>query len=143
MKKAVSVFCLSLLFVCTAIVSFVYGRQSLPGYILEHESDIARQRTGMHGGLGMTTGYAFFEKTPGLKLNFKKRILPPGASIGYHLQSIDEIYYVLSGTGTMQMNGETFPVKQGDAVLTRPGNSHGLLQTGKEDLVIFINYGVD
>lgn len=28
----------------------------------------------------------------------------------------------------------------GDAILTRPGSSHGLKQTGKEDLVIIINY---
>jgi mannose-6-phosphate isomerase-like protein (cupin superfamily) len=40
----------------------------------------------------------------------------------------------------MQMNGKTFPVKAGDAILTRPGSSHGLKQTGNDDLVIIINY---
>ena len=47
---------------------------------------------------------------------------------------------MLSGTGVMQMNGAEFPVKPGDAVLTRPGSSHGIKQTGREDLVLIINY---
>jgi mannose-6-phosphate isomerase-like protein (cupin superfamily) len=38
------------------------------------------------------------------------------------------------------MNGSSFTVQAGDAILTRPGSSHGLRQTGKEDLVIIINY---
>ena len=28
----------------------------------------------------------------------------------------------------------------GDAIFTRPGSSHGVKQTGDEDLVIMINY---
>ncbi len=31
-------------------------------------------------------------------------------------------------------------MKPGDAILTRPGASHGLKQVGDEDLVILINY---
>jgi mannose-6-phosphate isomerase-like protein (cupin superfamily) len=33
----------------------------------------------------------------------------------------------------MKMNGKTFTVQQGDALLTRPGSSHGLTQKGKEE----------
>lgn len=40
------------------------------------------------------------------------------------------------------MNDSSFTVQAGDAILTRPGSSHGLQQTGKEDLVIIINYEV-
>jgi mannose-6-phosphate isomerase-like protein (cupin superfamily) len=40
----------------------------------------------------------------------------------------------------MQMNGMEFPVKPGDAILTRPGSSHGLKQTGKDDLTLIIVY---
>jgi len=38
----------------------------------------------------------------------------------------------------MQRNGEEFPVKPGDAIFTRPGSSHGLKQTGKDDLMLII-----
>ena len=49
---------------------------------------------------------------------------------------------MLSGTGMMKMNGDRFAVKAGDAVLTRPGSSHGLQQTGADSLVVIINYPV-
>ena len=111
-----------------------------PGFILEHEKDIAREQPGPHNGGGLSTAYSFFANAPGFKLAFRKRALHQGAAIGYHLQKEDEIYYVLSGTGEMEMNGKSFPVTAGDAILTRPGSSHGLKQTGKDDLVIFIVY---
>ena len=111
------------------------------GYILENEEDVKRQEKAPHGGPGMSTAYGFFEKaTPPFKIAFRKRVLHPGAAIGYHLQKEDEVYYILSGTGIMQMNGKEFPVKAGDGILTRPGSSHGLKQTGNEDLVLMINY---
>ena len=57
-----------------------------------------------------------------------------------HEQKEDEIYYVLSGRGQMTVDGKAFEMKPGDAILTRPGTSHGLKQVGDEDLVILINY---
>jgi mannose-6-phosphate isomerase-like protein (cupin superfamily) len=110
------------------------------GYVFEQDAGVAKSGPAPHQGPGRSTGYSFFEKAPGFKLAFRKRVLHPGAAIGYHLQKEDEVYYILSGTGVMQMNGGEFPVKEGDAILTRPGSSHGLKQTGKEDLVLIINY---
>ena len=133
----------SIILILLLAASFVFGRKYQEhGYIVERETEIAKQEPGTHNGTGTTIGHSFFKDVPNLKLAFKKRIMKPGSSIGYHLQKEDEIYYILSGTGTMQMNDKTFPVKAGDAVLTRPGNSHGLIQTGTEDLVIMINYEV-
>jgi mannose-6-phosphate isomerase-like protein (cupin superfamily) len=40
----------------------------------------------------------------------------------------------------MKMNNDSFAVKTGDAILTRPGSSHGLQQTGNDELVVIINY---
>ncbi|MEO5909303.1 MAG: cupin domain-containing protein [Pelobium sp.] len=122
-----------------AFPSFAKKIQEL-GYILEHEKDIAKEESGTHNGGGMTIGHHFFTKADDLKLVFKKRILHPGSAIGYHLQKEDEIYYVVSGKGEMQMNGKVFQVKEGDAILTRPGSSHGLKVVGNEDLTIIINY---
>ena len=114
--------------------------QTVQPYILEHEKDIAKTEPGTHNGGGNTTGYSFFSKADGLKMAFRKRVLHPGSAIGYHLQNEDEIYYIISGVGEMQMNGKTFPVKAGDAILTRPGSSHGLKQTGNDDLTVIIAY---
>jgi mannose-6-phosphate isomerase-like protein (cupin superfamily) len=115
--------------------------QAAPGgYVLERDREVAKNEPGTHKGGGETIGYSFFSTTPGLKLVFRKRAFKPGSAIGYHLQREDEIYYVLSGRGLMTIDGKEFEVGPGDAVLTRPGSSHGLKQVGKDDLVILINY---
>ena len=110
------------------------------GYVLERDKDVAKNEPGTHNGGGETVGYSFFGKTPNLSLVFRKRAFKPGSAIGYHLQREDEIYYVLSGRGMMTIDGKEFEVGPGDAVLTRPGSSHGLKQIGRDDLVILINY---
>ena len=121
-------------------VSPLIAKHIEDGYILENDVDVAKQEPGTHNGGGVTIGHTFFGKAEDLKLVFKKRILKPGSAIGYHLQKEDEIYYVLDGEGEMQMNGKSFKVKAGDAVLTRSGSSHGLKVIGDTDLTIIINY---
>jgi mannose-6-phosphate isomerase-like protein (cupin superfamily) len=110
------------------------------GYIIEQDATVAAAEPGPHAGGGQTTAYSFFKTTPGLKLVFRKRALKPGSAIGYHEQTEDEIYYVLSGRGQMTLDGKTVDVGPGTAILTRVGSSHGLKQVGTEDLVILINY---
>jgi mannose-6-phosphate isomerase-like protein (cupin superfamily) len=95
---------------------------------------------GPHSGGGEITAYSFFEGVSHFTTAFRKRTLKPGSSIGYHLQKEDEVYYILSGTGQMKMNGKTFPVKPGDAILTRPGSSHGLVPDKNTELTLLIVY---
>ena len=113
---------------------------SADGYVLERDKDVAKDEPGPHNGGGPSTGYIFFEKVPDLKFSFRKRVLHRGAAIGYHLQATDEVYYIIGGSGKMTMNGNAFPVKSGDAILTRAGSSHGLVQTGAGDLTIVITF---
>jgi mannose-6-phosphate isomerase-like protein (cupin superfamily) len=116
-------------------------QKSVPGgYVIEHDADIQKAEPGTHNGGGDTVGYSFFAKVPKLALVFRKRALKPGSGIGYHEQKEDEIYYVLSGRGLMTIDGKSFDVGPGTAVLTRPGSSHGLKQVGADDLVVLLNY---
>jgi len=109
-------------------------------YILQNDTDVTKIEPGTHKGGGETIGYNFFADAKNLKTIFRKRVLKSGSSIGYHLQKEDEIYYVISGNGVMQMNGKTFGVKPGDAILTRPGSSHGIAPNKGNDLTILIVY---
>jgi mannose-6-phosphate isomerase-like protein (cupin superfamily) len=126
------------IFLTIAVLAFTRSHQD--GYIVEQEKNIAAEEPGSHNGGGKTTAFSFFSKVKDLQLIFRKRVLRPGSSIGYHLQEKDEIYYILDGNGEMMMNGKTFAVTKGDAILTRPGNSHGLKPTGKDSLTVLINY---
>ena len=140
MKKQLATVLATIAIVAPAAWIAASAQQTSGGYVLERDAEVALEEPGTHGGGGRTIGYSFFKKAPNLKLVFRKRALKPGSGIGYHLQKEDEIYYVLSGRGEMTIDGKTFEVKAGDAVLTRPGASHGLKQVGTEDLVIMINY---
>ena len=43
--------------------------------------------------------------------------------IHYH-KKLTEIYYILEGEGEMELDGELFAVKPGDAILIKPGCRH-------------------
>ncbi|QNN71140.1 GDSL-type esterase/lipase family protein [Thermomonas carbonis] len=113
--------------------------QAHPSQVV-HEADIARQQPGPHGGAGTTTAYPFFADAPGLSFFFRKRVLHKGAGIGMHQHDKDEVYYVVSGKGRYIMDGTIRDVGPGDAMLTRTGSTHSLMQAGEDDLVILLAY---
>ena len=131
------------MFAGAGVHAFVAQKPAPGGYVIEHDREVAKEEPGTHNGGGTTTGYSFFKDVPNLKLVFRKRALKPGSGIGLHEQKEDEIYYVLSGTGTMTLDGKTVDITPGTAVLTRTGSTHSLKQTGADDLVILINYEVE
>ena len=141
MRKALIVV-LSWFIVCAAaaLVASEPQTKALSSYVVERDRDVAKNEPGPHDGGGPSTGYIFFEKVPDLKFSFRKRVLHRGAAIGYHLQKTDEVYYIIGGRGTMTINDHSFAVKRGDAILTRGGSSHGLVQKGATDLTIIISY---
>lgn len=137
MKKSLftSLFIISLFSLCAK------GQTSdISKYILQNDIEVAKKEPGTHKGGGETIGFNFFGEEKNLKTVFRKRVLKPGSSIGYHLQKENEIYYVISGKGIMKMNGNIIPVKSGDAILTKPGSSHGISPNADNDLVILIVY---
>jgi mannose-6-phosphate isomerase-like protein (cupin superfamily) len=73
--------------------------------------------------------------------------IPPGASEGVHvhkpgdakLGSFDEFYYIISGSGEMEIGGERVPVTAGDHVFTPNGIAHGIENTSAEgDLKVYL-----
>ncbi len=136
-------YALALLLAGAGLHAVAQPKPARGGYVIEHDADIARAEPGTHNGGGQTIGFSFFKSVPNLKLVFRKRAFKPGSGVGLHEQKEDEIYYVLSGRGTMTLDGTTVEIAPGTAVLTRTGSSHSLKQVGDEDLVIMINYEVE
>ena len=147
MRKERAVLVCMIIISCAAAITVTQRRTEAVGafatpggYVIERDAQVAKDEPGPHQGTGSSTGYIFFDKVPDLKFSFRKRVLHPGASIGYHLQKTDEVYYVLSGMGKMTIDGQEFSVSPGDAILTRGGSSHGLVQAGAGDLTIVITF---
>lgn len=105
-----------------------------------HEGELPIVQPGPHGGPGATTSYPFFADAPQLDLVMRKRVLHAGAGIGLHQHTHDEIYYVVSGTGLYTLDGRDQAIGPGHAMLTRPGSTHAIRQTGTDDLVLIIAY---
>lgn len=64
--------------------------------------------------------------------------LAPGRRIEPHIDPMEEIYFIMDGEGEMGVDEETKYVVPGDAIWIPTGSSHGLANTGNEDLVILV-----
>ena len=61
-------------------------------------------------------------------------LLRPGTSSLPHRLQSSEVYYILEGTGTMTIDGESADVRSGQAVYIRPGTVQHITNTGASDL---------
>ncbi|GAB4469690.1 MAG: cupin domain-containing protein [Armatimonadaceae bacterium] len=95
-----------------------------------------------HGGEGSLDWTVVLDgaDTKGRKLHFiHDDILAPGVSIGIHPHDTDEEYYlILSGNGVMTLDGEKFAVGPGDVTAIFPGGSHGLENTGTDEMRVIV-----
>lgn len=64
--------------------------------------------------------------------------LAPDKEIEAHIDPMEEIYFILSGSGQMSVEHETKQVRPGDATWIPAGARHSLLNNGREDCVILV-----
>ena len=63
--------------------------------------------------------------------------VPPGGETAEHYHRVsEEIYFFLSGAGTMRLGDEEGPVRGGDCVVIPPAAVHKLFNPGTEPLVL-------
>jgi len=89
-------------------------------------SEIKQQMRGGKGNVEVTQ--VFMQNEIKGKARLIARItLDPGSSIGMHEHDAEEeLYYILSGKGIVNDNGEVREVSAGDAVMTGNGASHSI-----------------
>ncbi len=76
----------------------------------------------------------------GHPFDFQVRRIPPGAAVcPHHAHVVQwEMFVVRRGTGTVRAGDERRAVRAGDCFLHPAGEAHQLINTGKEDLEVFI-----
>lgn len=68
---------------------------------------------------------------------FNRVTLQPGCEISHHEHHGEaETYYILSGCGVYEQDGETISVEAGDVTYCDDGHSHGLKNTGDAELAM-------
>jgi mannose-6-phosphate isomerase-like protein (cupin superfamily) len=71
-----------------------------------------------------------------------EELLPPGHAVAPHFHATtEEIYYVLEGTGRMQVGAETAEVGPGDAIYIPRDSIHTLENTGDVPMRIILVCG--
>jgi mannose-6-phosphate isomerase-like protein (cupin superfamily) len=61
---------------------------------------------------------------------------PDQATMRHYHRASEEIYFVLKGSGTLEVDGDTRRVRPGDAILIPAGAWHTLENTGTSELII-------
>jgi mannose-6-phosphate isomerase-like protein (cupin superfamily) len=84
-----------------------------------HSFDIAsvKKRLTAAGG-----GYEVVHESPGLELGVYVLVAPEPDRQQPHAD--DEVYVVLEGSGVLEVEGESVPVTEGDAVFVQAGAEH-------------------
>lgn len=90
-----------------------------------------------HDGVGALRTARVVERPPGEFVTFLDlTVIPPGVSVGTHTHGSEdeEIYVVIDGTGTVELDGRVTEVGAGDVIINPPGGTHGLVATGQVPL---------
>ena len=63
-----------------------------------------------------------------------------GGEVPLHAHTQEEVYFIVSGHGVIELDNEEAQVEAGSYAAIRPGQSHSLRNTAKEDLVMLFCY---
>jgi mannose-6-phosphate isomerase-like protein (cupin superfamily) len=71
-----------------------------------------------------------------------EEVLPPGRAVApHHHRELEEIYYILSGTGLMTVGAQSLQVRTGDAIYVPRGHRHTLENTGDDPIRLLVACG--
>ena len=79
-------------------------------------------------------GYEIVHRSPGLELGVYVLVAPQADEQQPH--SDDEVYVGLEGRGTLEVEGQSFPVEEGTALFVEAGAEHRF--TGYESLSVLV-----
>jgi mannose-6-phosphate isomerase-like protein (cupin superfamily) len=70
-----------------------------------------------------------------LRYSLAHAVLPAGKTSTPHALTTSEVYYILSGTGEMQIDEQSQTVTAGDAIYIPPNAKQSLYNSGSEPIV--------
>lgn len=118
------------------------------GYVLINEANASKSVAGVYGGQGSVEVGTYFRRegyaAPVLLATYRLR---PSCSEGLHTHGLDdaqcgtlnEFYYIVSGSGEMTIGDRIVPVSKGDYVYIPSGVSRAIANaSGDEDLRVHI-----
>ena len=76
------------------------------------------------------------------RCSLAEEVLPPGCAVTpHHHRELEEIYYIISGSGVMTVGDEHREVGAGDAIYVPRNHLHTLENTGDEPIKLLVACG--
>ena len=109
--------------------------------IIRNEEVNSQQFENCHEGAGVLLCQSMLDHTESEKFSlFHCDEMPAGFSIGEHThKENEEIYYLVSGSGTLIYDGVEYEMGAGDISLCNAGHSHGFLAQTDSVLIVVGN----
>lgn len=102
----------------------VINRNSVPTFITK-DGSIIREILAPNNAFGLVRRQSLAEAT-----------LAPGGATQPHMHPVtEEIYYILNGTGRVQIETHEYHVVPGDAIIIPSGAAHAIWNTSEEELI--------
>jgi mannose-6-phosphate isomerase-like protein (cupin superfamily) len=139
-QRCLALGCASVAIVATLAAAADSSRHLRNRFFMKTDAQSAHAEPGPHEGSGKTTAYRYFDDVKDARVIFRKRALHKGASIGMHVLTHDEVYYVVSGRGELTVDDTKREVTADTAIFMHEGADVGIRQLGEQDLVVIVSY---
>ena len=80
------------------------------------------------------------ETAPGIASSLGYSVFTPGTATGMVAHEVEEIAFVLAGSGEIRTDTDPAPFRAGQALHIPPGLWHAVVNTGAEDVVMVFGF---
>lgn len=103
--------------------------------ISDNKSPIMTEPAGHFGGLVSMDIVPF----AGRNFAFQRAIVPPGGGgHAHHHENWAQVFHIVSGQLSFDVDGRQFTLEAGQSVLLEPGESHGTINRGNVDTHVLV-----
>jgi quercetin dioxygenase-like cupin family protein len=80
------------------------------------------------------------ETAPGIASSLGYSVFTPGTASGMVAHEVEEVAFVLAGSGEIRTDADPAPFRAGQALHIPPGLWHAVVNTGDEDVVMVFGF---
>lgn len=80
------------------------------------------------------------ETVPGIVSSLGYSVFKPGTELPLVSHEVEEVAYVIAGTGELRMDGDPVPFTAGDMIHIAPHVWHAVVNTGTDDVIMVFGF---
>ena len=114
-------------------------KKAKPGALIRNVVEVPWQQFPGHFGSALSKPLVRPETAGSRLIDYRISCYQPMAYVALHTHRVQEqVYHVLEGEGTMEMDGKRQVVRKHDVIDIPPGVEHAIYNTGLSDLTFIV-----